>query len=127
MSKKYYRATELDKVVIEELDAFAYACTNDIHEAAIVAAKWAKKELEKSTPRNEGDLAKDWHIDRKKLRTGTKTTVYNGTYMLLHLLEHGHAKVNGGRTRAVNFIAPINTQAADKFEEELKRRVENGS
>ena len=122
-----YKPSEIDKVVTEELDAFANACTEDIHEAAVAAAKWANKELKAKSP-GQGDYHTEWRVEKQKLRTGTKTTVYNKKlYMLSHLLEHGHAKVNGGRTRALEFIAPINDQAAKKFENELKRRVENGS
>lgn len=119
---------ELDEAVMAELDQFAGACVEDIQAAAEVAAKWAKKQVKATSPKKSGEYSKEWSVDKKKSRTGTATTVYNKRlYMLSHLLEYGHAKTNGGRTKAFGFIAPVNDEAQKKFEEELKRRIENGA
>lgn len=126
--KQYHKASEIDKVVMEELDNFAGACVTDIQEAAAEAAKWAMKELKRISPKRFGDYAKEWTVDRKKLRTGTRTVVYNKRlYMLSHLLEYGHPTGNGGRTTGKAFIKPVETEANKRFESELKRRVEDDS
>ena len=39
---------------------------------------------------------------------------------LTHLLEYGHAKQNGGRTRAFNFVAPINDTVEQKYMKEME-------
>jgi hypothetical protein len=41
-------------------------------------------------------------------------------YRLTHLLEFGHAKQNGGRTKAFNFVAPINDTVFDRYRKELE-------
>ena len=126
--KQYHKASELDKVVMEELDDFVGLCVENIQEAANDAAKWAAKELKRTSPKRSGDYAKEWKVDRKKLRTGTHTVVYNkGLYMLSHLLEYGHPTGNGGRTEGKVFIKPVETEANKRFEAELKRRIENGT
>lgn len=125
---KTYKASEIDKVVMEELDDFAGACVTDIQEAAADAAKWAVKQLKQTSPKRFGDYAKEWKVEKTKLRTGTHTTVYNkGLYMLSHLLEYGHPTGNGGRTTGKAFIKPVETEANKRFESELKRRVEDDS
>ena len=49
-------------------------------------------------------------------------TIYNAKLPgLAHLLEHGHAKVNGGRTAPRVHIAPVEK----KLIEEYERNVEN--
>lgn len=118
---------DLDTAVMAELDTFAGACVDDIREAADATGKWAKKKLKATSPKKSGEYAKEWTVNKVKTRTGTQTTIYNKKlYMLSHLLEYGHAKTNGGRTRAFNYIEPVNDEAQKRFEEELKRRIENG-
>lgn len=54
-------------------------------------------------------------------RLSVKTTVHNEEhYQLTHLLEKGHAKQNGGRTRAFPHIAPAN----DKAQRDVFRKIE---
>lgn len=119
----------LDKAVGDAFDLFYGACITDIQEAAKVAAKQAAKDLRAKSPiGNTNEYAKGWTSTQKKTRTGVTATVYNkDRYMIAHLLEHGHAKVNGGRTAAQVHIAPIEKTAGDKFVDELTRRIESGS
>lgn len=127
-SGKHY-PSEMDKIIMDELDDFVGVCVTDLQEASITAAKYAVKELKAKSPKGmSGAYAKGWRQEPVKYRTGVKTTVYNkDRYMLAHLLEHGHAKVTGGRTQPQIHIAPIEKEAGDKFEEEVKRRIENGN
>ena len=63
-----------------------------------------------------GEFKRGWTSKTELTRTGASTVVYNKTQPgLAHLLEFGHAKQNGGRTKAFNFIAPINDTVEQKF------------
>ena len=119
----------IDKAINEALDDFYNVCVTDIQESAKVAAKQAVKELKAKSPKgNTGEYAKGWTSAQKKTRTGVSATVYNkDRYMIAHLLEYGHAKVNGGRTAPQVHISPVEKSAGEKFAEELTRRIESGS
>lgn len=125
---KTYKASEVDKVVLAELDEFAGACVEDIQAAAEAACKYGVKRLKQESPKRYGDYAKEWRVDKKKLRTGTHTVIYNKRlYMLSHLLEYGHPTGNGGRTEGKAFIKPVETEVNKRYEAELKRRIERGT
>lgn len=53
--------------------------------------------------------------------------VTNGQYRLTHLLENGHAKVNGGRTRAFPHIKYGEELAKKRMEELTKEAVERAN
>lgn len=76
--------------------------------------------LKKTSPKDQGDYAKGWKSRIKDNRFGSEATVYNSTHgWLVHLLEHGHAKKNGGRTKAEPHVKP----AEDWAEKELLKRI----
>ena len=66
----------------------------------------------------------------KKTKTsseGCEYTWYAKEYRLTHLLENGHAKVNGGRTRAFPHIRYGEQVANTFFEEQLRQILEASS
>ena len=78
-------------------------------------AKDAVKRLKETSPYDntknpkKGHYRDNWTAKKTTASIGSVVwTVYNDkTYRLTHLLEHGHAKQNGGRTKAIPHIAPV--------------------
>lgn len=117
----------LDAAVMAELDRFAGMMPEVIEKAQKAAAKAAIRTIKAKAP-GDGEYARGWKQKTEKTRTGVVTTVYQGEKPgLPHLLEFGHAKVNGGRTRAFPHIAPAETEAMRIYEDELTRGVEDGA
>lgn len=125
-------ADNLAKIVMEELQDFASALPEDLAEAGKAAGKAAVKELKKSSPSQTGTYSKGWKTKTETTRLGAETVIYQGTRPgLAHLLEFGHPIKSGGRTvgqaKAYPHIKEAETLAANTYEQELKRRIENGS
>ena len=107
------------------LEEYGDEARDAIEESAKSTAKDLAKELRSAgTFKGGEDFKKGWSSKVEKGRLGSSAVVYNKTKPgLAHLLEFGHAKANGGRTRAFNFIAPIADTAEEKFEKAFAERM----
>ncbi len=103
------------------LEEYAEDAEEVINEVIPKVAKDAAKQLRNNSPRQDGGYARGWKTKTEKTRMGVTGIVYNKDYPgLVHLLEFGHAKRNGGRTRAFPHVAPVN----DWAEQEVVQRIE---
>ena len=98
----------LADAVMEELTEYNKLAGETMKKAVTKAGQTVRKEIQAGAPVRTGKYAKSWTTKRtKESSTRLEVTVYSPSrYMLAHLLEHGHAKRNGGRTRAFPHIAP---------------------
>ena len=70
-----------------------------------------------------GKYAKGW----RKKKDGTSYVIHNATDAgLTHLVEKGHAKRNGGRTKAQPHISTAEEMAIKKFENKVERAIKGG-
>lgn len=89
-------------------------------------AKSATKQLKAANvyKRKTGRYNKGWTASTDVRRTEVKSVVHNRTdYQLSHLLEFGHAKANGGRTKAFPHIAQVNDWVQEEVVKRIKERV----
>lgn len=107
------------------LAEYGEAAFDAIQEASKDTAKEVVKELKKAGDFNNGnDFRKGWTQKTESARFGASAVVYNKTKPgLAHLLEFGHAKQNGGRTKAFNFIAPIVDTIETTFLENFEKHM----
>lgn len=63
---------------------------------------------------------KGWTSKFEQTRMYDEATIYNKTPGLPHLLEHGHAKRNGGRVPGRVHIAPVEEQLVREFEKAME-------
>lgn len=81
----------------------------------------ALREESKKTFGGSGRYAKGWTSETRKGRLRAEATVYNKTAPgLAHLLEHGHANRNGGRTPGRSHIAPVEEAIITAFQKEVE-------
>ena len=116
---------ELASAIAESLEEYAGLLQLDLEESVDAVSKETVAEIRKDVKSKfggTGDYAKSW---ASKKDVGS-TTEYSRTlyvkdphYRLTHLLEFGHAKVNGGRVEGRPHIAPAEQRAATKLERRL--------
>lgn len=83
----------------------------------------AVTELKTTSPKRHGKYARNWRF--KKNAKGSYV-IYNAapTYRLTHLLENGHALRNGGRSRAIPHIKPVEEKLINSFERKVKEAIQ---
>ena len=128
MSKKV-TVDQMSKAIMDILQEFEGVTDEAVEKGVSETAKKAVKELRNAHPSGSGKYGswdkkynKGWKVMQTKRdkKYHKKATIHNATdYQLTHLLEKGHAKVNGGRTQAFPHIAPV----AEKCENELVNNI----
>ena len=118
----------LADAVMEELTEYNKLAGETMKKAVTKAGQTVRKEIQGGAPVRTGKYARSWAMKRtKESSTRLEVTVYSPSrYMLAHLLEHGHAKRNGGRTRAFPHIAPAEEAGEKQLEADIIRGLSNG-
>lgn len=131
MAKKI-DVSDLANEINSIMDDFVGATEEVIDEAIKKTSKDALKRLQSANPPGSGEYGswneynKSWKVMQTKSdkRYHRKATIHNEKhYRLTHLLEKGHALVNGGRTRAFPHILKVEEQAEKELIENIKRGI----
>ena len=118
----------LADAVMEELTEYNKLTEETRKKAVTKAGQTVRKEIQAGAPVKSGKYAKSWKTKKtKESSRSLEVTVYSPSrYMLAHLLEHGHAKRGGGRTRAFPHIAPAEEAGEKQLEADIIRGLSNG-
>ena len=117
---------QLEAAVARELAAYSDELAGDTKQCVRDAARLALSEVRARSPVDTGEYKRGWRLKKAyESDTDIRLRVYNSTsYMLTHLLEHGHAKVGGGRVPGYPHIAPAERAASEKLGREIRIKVE---
>ena len=122
MATDRVRIDQMAHVIMEGLQEYADLATDDMKAAVKKAGNEAKKDIQANAPVKTGAYKKSWTVKTTKETSNAMEVVVHSKnrYQLAHLLEFGHAKRGGGRTRAFPHIAPANQRAAELLESEVE-------
>lgn len=122
MAMDRVRIDQMAHVIMEGLQEYADLATDDLKKAVKKAGDEAKKDIQNNAPVKTGVYKKSWTVKTMKETSNAMEVVVHSKnrYQLAHLLEFGHAKRGGGRTRAFPHIAPAEQRAAELLEREVE-------
>lgn len=122
MATDRVRIDQMAHVIMEGLQEYADLATDDLKKAVKKAGDEAKKDIQNNAPVKTGAYKKSWTVKTMKETSNAMEVVVHSKnrYQLAHLLEFGHAKRGGGRTRAFPHIAPAEQRAAELLEREVE-------
>lgn len=123
------KVDNLASAVMKALEEFSDFTDEAVDKGVSETAKDAVKKLQNAHPEGSGQYGswdisynKGWTV--KKTKRDKKATIHNATdYQLTHLLEKGHAKVNGGRTHAFEHIRPVAEECEDALVKNIKKYI----
>lgn len=130
---KTIEPSELQKAVMNYLENYKEDIDEDVVETVDQVTREARDELKQISPRRQGTRSnpyyRGWAIKLSKRRTGQyHKVIWNKTnYQLTHLLEFGHATRNGGRTRAIPHIRPVEEKYNVEFVDLLEKKIRRSS
>ena len=115
----------LSKEVMKYLTEYKEDISEAVEEVANEVGKEAISELKQNSPKKTGSYAKGWRLKKDKLgKNRYIVKIHNKTdYQLTHLLEFKHATRNGGTTKAIPHIRPVEEKYKKKFEKKLKQKI----
>lgn len=120
----------LDTAVKNEIDLYRKTLNHDVGEVFEEVAQDGVSEIKtasKNAGFNDRRYSKGWVkvVQRSEITGQYHITLHNKKYYrLTHLLEKGHALVNGGRSTAYPHIAPTQEKLDRLIVQELKEALE---
>lgn len=119
------KAEDLQKELQKYLTDYAEDIEDDVKEVTDDITKQAIQELKETSPKGKGTRKnpywKGWTKQKGKVNQGRYTVkIHNKTnYQLTHLLEFEHATRNGGRTKAIPHIRPIEEKYSNLYQQKI--------
>ena len=114
------------EAIMKELDEYSELASDSVKTAVKAAAKTVKTEISANAPVRTGKYKKSWTTKTTEENSSAlHVTVHSkNRYQIAHLLEHGHAKRNGGRVKAIPHIAPAEEIGVEQLERDIKSALE---
>lgn len=120
---------ELENAIIKELSEYSTDVTEGIKREIRTVTKEAVRTLKSTSPHDTGEYAQGWTSKVEyESAEDIRIRIYNRKKpQLTHLLENGHAKVDGGRVDGKPHIGPAEQQIEDKLQNSVKVVVRGGA
>ena len=121
--RKRIRVNEFEELMLQDLKDWGDVTKADVHELVEIYGQRLLKEVKRKSPDRTGAYAKSWRVKHSIVDGARfKHLIYNkDKFRLTHLLEHGHATKNGGRTDKFPHLLETEVEINKEFTEAVKR------
>ena len=128
MSTQTVRIDQLADAVMKGLEDYAKLATDDLKKDVQDAGKTVKQQIESTAPKKTGKYSRSWAVKKvRETSDSIQVVVHSKTrYQLTHLLEFGHAKRGGDRTRAFPHIEPAEKAGMEQLMKDIERDLKKG-
>ena len=127
---KTIKPGDLGEAIAQELTMYHASLRDRVNEAGKAAANKLKKLTKATAPVASGSFKKNIAVkEETNASTGMKKFIWYvkpPDHRLTHLLVHGHATRNGGRTKADPFLKNALDQVLPEYETEVEEAIKNG-
>ena len=122
---KTVKIDDLAEEVMKGLTEYSKLATSDMKKAVKKAGNDVRKEIQSTAPKDTGAYAKSWAVKTtRESAERLEVTVHSrNRYQLAHLLEFGHAKSGGGRTKGQPHIAPAEENGINALEKAIEKAL----
>ena len=120
---------ELAAEIARELAQFSQEVVEKVNVSSDKVGKAAVKQLKQTSPKRYGKYAKSWTMKTEKAIGQPDLRIIHAKaphYRLTHLLEHGHAKVGGGRVEGKPHIRPAEEEVIREFTAAVEEAIKRG-
>ena len=120
---------QLAKEIAQGLADYSQEVVEKVNVSSEKVGKAAVKRLKETSPKDKGKYAKSWTMKTEPEVGQPDLRIIHAKaphYRLTHLLEHGHAKVGGGRVEGKPHIRPAEEMVIQEFMSEVEEAIKRG-
>ena len=118
----------LAAAIQQELDTYSKGVRDRVNEAGRAAAAKLKRLTKANAPVASGSFKKNIAVKEETNEMGVKKFIWYvkpPDHRITHLLVHGHATRNGGRTKSNPFLKNALDTVLPEYEEQVKEAVQS--
>lgn len=125
---KTIKSADLADAIQQELQLYSEGVAERVNAVSKSAAEKLKKLTKATAPVASGSFRKNIAVKEVDSGHGTKKYIWHvkaPDHRLTHLLVHGHATKNGGRTKADPFLKNALETVLPEYEQAVEEAVQN--
>lgn len=117
----------LADAIVQSVKQYTEDVSKGVEKETESTADLILKDTIRDAPKKTKEYAKGFKKTKRNLVGGVEYYVWNKKhYRRVHLLEMGHAKVNGGRVAAIPHLRPSHDRHINGYYNRIKKIIKNG-